>query len=330
MILNCLRTGFGEARRHPGVAVWVWLVSLALAAGVAAPFRTWWGQAFDFAPRGDALLGGIDVATLTDLTHYDRFSASSLIGAGLATSMFLALLVNPFLAGGILAVIGGAGDERPAIERFCRGGVLFYWRFLKLLLLSVAGAGVAVAGGLALVRLVTARFADSLTEPWAVAAGGVRLLVAAALLVLAALALDYARVVVALTAAPRVTRAWLSAIAGVVRHPVATPGIAVAIVLPYLVFVTLYVAFRLQAVPVTWLLILLGLFVQQALLIARASLRVAQLGAEVEFARRALLPRPPIETSATPLGDEESTASQDQEDWDSQGPRDIPPDSITD
>ncbi len=288
MIAGCLRAGLDVSRRHAALVVAVWLVSLVLALPVTVEFHAWWGRAFDYAPRGDDLLAGPNLATLTDLSHYDRSSVWNVLAAGVGVAMLLALVANPFLAGGILGTILGRGDDRPVMRRFCDGGVLFFWRFLKLLVLSAAGVLVGVAGCLALVRLLTAPVADSLSEPWTVAIGALPLVVVGLFLVLGALVLDYARIAVAIEDVPGVAVAWRTAVINVVRHPVATFGIAAAIALPYLLALACYLAFRLGTLPVSWPLILIGLFVQQGLLIGRAVLRVVQWGAEVDLSRRVL------------------------------------------
>jgi hypothetical protein len=164
------RFGVAQSLRHARLVVLVWFVFLTLAWVAALPAWRWFDSVLSLAPEGDRLLGGLNIALLRELTHYDR-SPTMRIAMGAASTFFVfALILNPFVAGGTLGVLtssgapsprasgerdatptrsirasGGPAGVRGITQRFVGDGMRFYWRFARILLLiGMLGGGVTL------------------------------------------------------------------------------------------------------------------------------------------------------------------------------------------
>jgi len=108
----CVRLGVRAAWRHRGLVILVWALFLAAALLAVAPAWRWWNGALNFAPEGDRLLDGLNLALLRELSHYDRSSTYVIALASVSAFLLAALVINPFVAGGLIAVLLQASRER--------------------------------------------------------------------------------------------------------------------------------------------------------------------------------------------------------------------------
>jgi hypothetical protein len=112
--LACVRLGMRAAWRRRGLVVLVWALFLAASLLAAAPAWRWWNAALSVAPEGDRLLDGLNVPLLRELSHYDRSPIYAVAFASLSAFLLAMLVLNPFVAGGILSALR-AGRERELI-----------------------------------------------------------------------------------------------------------------------------------------------------------------------------------------------------------------------
>jgi hypothetical protein len=291
MITHALGYGLGTAARRPRLALMLWAWNLAIAAIVTAPVWRWWTDALSNAPAADRLLDGLDLAILAELTRYDRTSVWSLVRSSLGAGILAALVTNALVVGGVLEVLL-TDDSRSFMHRFFRGAGHFFWRFLRMLVMSVVAGLIALTATGAVVGLMVRPLAESTWEPGWVLAAFIQLVILGLVVLWFYLALDYARIRVALADSRRTLRAWLGSLGFVCRRVFGTYAITTVIALLLLVVAGLYLGYC-GAVPAkTRATILLMLIVQQAFMVVRSGLRVAHLGAEVEYYRhvRAMAP----------------------------------------
>jgi hypothetical protein len=90
--------------------IW-WAAHLLLAAPMAFAFWTWASGQTAYSPATDALLSGINVATIGDLMKGDRVSIISVLQSGALAAALVAGLLSPFLIGGTLAAFRSPGDR---------------------------------------------------------------------------------------------------------------------------------------------------------------------------------------------------------------------------
>ena len=291
MISHAIGYGLGTAARRPRLALTLWVWNLAIAAVVTFPVWRWWSDAFGNAPATDSLLNRLDFAVLTDLTHYNRTSVWSVARSGLTAGVFVALLTNALLVGGVLEILL-TDDSRSFMHRFFRGAGHFFWRFLRMLAMSVVAGLIALTAVGAVLGLILRPLSESAWEPGWVLAAIFQLVVLGIVGLWFYLALDYARIRVALDDSRGTLRAWAGSLGFVCRRVFGTYVITIVIALFLVAAAGLYVGYCAGVPAGTRATIVLMLVVQQVFMIARSGLRVAHLGAEVDYYRqiRAMAP----------------------------------------
>ncbi len=292
--------GMRRAARAPRLAVVLWLVNLSLAAVAAAPFHARLSAAIDDAPAADPLRDGLRVSVLADLLAPDRIgfgALRSLVGV----LVLLALLVNALTAGGVLEVLRTSDDDRPFLHRFGRGGGRFFGRFLRAGLL--AGLVIVVVAGLGngALSVLARRLEDSSWEPMGPVLFVVRAALTFAVVVTALLALDVARIRLVREDGRRVARAFRGALAFVLRRLPSAAGLWLLNAAVLAAVVGTYFAWSNAHRADTWLGIALLVAGQQAVMLARAGLRVALFGSVIELVEeRTGQPAIPVPAAAPP------------------------------
>jgi len=299
VIAAATREGLAAARRHPRLAVVLWLVNLALATAAGVPGWLALSSAIGPLPEADGLRERFVFGVLFDLVEMrpGLLGGLALSAAGVA---FLGLLAGAAVAGGVLEVLASR-DSRPFAHRFGRGAGRFFARFVRagLAALLVGAVGAALVAGPALALGSRLRREHGL-EAASLAVSSAGLLAGGLVVLLALLALDAARVRIVREDAGRVLPLLASGFSLVLRHPVKWLGTWAANALLLGLAFALYLAAR-EALPAGRLLPLL-IAVQQAFVLARSFLRVALFGAERALVER-LRPLPPPQPAAVPEPD---------------------------
>src|SRR5262249_24092148 len=176
----------------------------------------------------------------------------------------------------------------------------------------IVPGGLVIAGGKALSRALV----DAAWPPTTVAIALSRVGLVLAIAVTALVALDLARIRVVRDDSRRAVRLYWSSVGLVLRHPLATLGLWAGNALLFAFVVALYVAFRNLVPARTWLGILLMLAAQQAVMLARAGLRIALFAGEaalldrlVPTASQTAPPAPHAAATALDVAEPDSTAS---------------------
>jgi hypothetical protein len=272
-------------------------VTLAVALASAWPAWRWWSSALAYAPAGDTLVTRLDLVVLKELVQFDRSSAFGMAGAGLMAGLVLAVLLNPLLAGGTIALLADIGGGRYG-SRFVGEGVRLYGRFLRALVyLGLPGVvllQLVAAGFDPIVKAVSARG----YELGASAMIALQVVVLAAVAAFVTAAIDLARIHLAIGDSRRVLAVSLQSIPFALRHlgALVRVGLAYAVLLLALALV---VVFLRSLLPGGWGWLVLAVGLQQALSYARLRLRVATLASGLALVR-ARWPVPSAAPAAVP------------------------------
>lgn len=289
MFLKDAFRGLGRGFRKRRLAALLWLLNLLLALPVVLPMAAHLHRQLAYSPAGDALLSGFSASLFAEAMRAPQ-SPSRAIPILLAAMAAATLLVNALSAGGVLAVLQGTG-EGPLLRRFGGGAGRYFGRFLRAGL--AAGVLAAVLAGLASAAMagVTRKLEDSPWEPMRLVLALGRLAVVGVLVVAVLTALDYARIQLARDDAHGALRAFLRALAMVVRHPVATLGSWAVNALVIAGVTALYAGLSRNWTPSTGAAIVALVLLQQLLMWFRAIGRVGLWSTEIDVLAR-LRPAP--------------------------------------
>ena len=287
--LRSLAHGLGSALAEPRLALALWAWSALLTLPVAAPIWRVWRDTTADAPRADALLGGLNLADFRELTKFDVISSWSPAIAALGGVLLLAVVGQALVAGGTLEVLV-SGERGPFARRFLAGAGGYFWRFLRVFVLAVIAAGLTL-GAVALVFMpLSAAAGDSAWEPGYFLVQAAQLAVLAVVALFWLIAVDYARIRMVLE---RDRRSALAALARgavtVVRHPLRTFGIWIA---GGVLVAVLAAAYRVFGGWTASALVLL-IAAEQLVMLVRAGIRVAVVGAEIHASRQLMAPPAP-------------------------------------
>jgi hypothetical protein len=140
---NLLGQGFQLVLRNWPCLVWVYAVNLFFALLAAVPFATGLGSYLDHSLAAQKIAGTIDLASINELALHIRdtgFAPMVMHTAGwLGLFQVLALF---FLFAGSMFVFVAA--EPPLFSVLLRGGVAYFWRFVRGALLAGGSAAIIV------------------------------------------------------------------------------------------------------------------------------------------------------------------------------------------
>ena len=311
MLIASLGSSFNSAGRHLRLAIVLWLASLLLALPTTVAFFMWWSNALQYAPGADVLLTRVDLGVLIDMVEDDRVGVWGLLGLLFGTlfaTSLVALVMNAFLAGGVLELLVAARARRHAHEpreprsfshRFFRGAGHFFWRSLALLVLTLIVAGAVVAAVSAALRFALKPFENSLSIAVSWMTLLAPLLVTFLIVIFFCLfVLDYARIDLVRSDRRNPFPLWWRGLRLALRRFWTTLGIWIVVGILLALLVAAYVAVRGAIGQHTVGLVVTAFLALQVALIGGAWLRVAGLGAEVEVAYRTRPDPPPAPVTA--------------------------------
>lgn len=284
MFITCALRGLGRALANPRLAILLWLVNAVLAAIAAFPAFLHLSSVLAERPEGDRLLQGFSFGLMTEMGHYQGAWGGILMSVLLPLAV-VALLGNALTSGGVLEVLT-TQDDRRLLHRFGRGAGHFFGRFFRAGL--VAGlVGLLAAGTLAfLVKGIGQRLEDSAWEPMGFVVGLVRFALVALVVVLVLMALDLARVRIVIEDSRQAIRLFFRSLRFVLRHPVKVLGLWAVNSLFLLGVLAAYLAYCNRFPATRGRFILAMVLVQQAVMMARAGLRVGLWGSEIALWER--------------------------------------------
>lgn len=273
--------------RGPALVALLWAWSALLSAMAAVPALVWWTGALATRPRGDVLVERFDLEVLKELSHRDVSPAWGMLWAVALVIGLVALLSNALIAAGLFEAIWttrAGRDPRSPVQRFWAGAGRRFWVNLRVLVLAIV-VGVALASGLlAIADLVDAGAQETQREwlawvAWVVPAGAL-----AFAWVVSGTVLDFARARLAADDTRSAVRAWLAALGHVVRHAPSALVLWTGFALLGAALVITGLTLGSVIGTTSWVGLAALVLAQQAVVAARAAVRVAWVGAVVAHA----------------------------------------------
>jgi len=130
------KQGAGIAARRSRLILYLWLANLAFAFLVVAPFAFLIGGDFSRSLLGERLARGVDFLWLGDVILKYQDALAGLSG-WVFVPVVLYLLWSVFSSGGILGRITSKPDERTTLAGFLSDGCRYFFRFLRVFLISI-------------------------------------------------------------------------------------------------------------------------------------------------------------------------------------------------
>lgn len=292
-----LRDGAGVAARNFRTVGFVWLVFFVLSIVAVLPAWRWWNGAMALSLEADRMLEGVSLTVLKELGHYDRSPAGAIAAAGTAGAALLALLLNPLLAIGVIAVLAERAPG-PVVPRLLAAGARRYWpSFRAMLYTALLGGltlGILAGIGSGLVVMLVDRGAA--LEVLVLGAGQ---LIAVALVVgYFTAVLDVARIRLVLADSRAALAAVVRAIGFTLRHLPALTALGLVYGLLAAAIVAVFLWTR-ALTGSTWGGLAAALVLHQLAVLGRTWLRTALIGAELALVR-ARWPVPAVAPAIVP------------------------------
>lgn len=280
--LKLFAKAVGTTARQGRLALRLWAINLLFSLLVAAPFAAAIQGQAAHSLAADSLLARMDVDWLTDLST--RFQGAAPLALGLLlAALLLYLLLAAFLNGGIIGGLLRSG-ARPTPAEFFHDCGLYFWRFLRLLLLSIP-LYLLIAGALhgLVAGLLKALTRQAATEWPLVVAGVLRLLALVLLLGIVSMFLDYVKIGLAAGNRRSVLREAWQTLQLVRRRFFKAWGLYLLAGLAFVALTLLYLEVA-RLLPAGTPLLLLAVFVwQQLFVIGRQFSKVLFFASEIEL-----------------------------------------------
>jgi hypothetical protein len=144
---NLLAQGFQLALRNWPLLVWAYAVNLVFGLLAAIPFTTGLSPFLDHSLAAERIAGTVDVSYILELVgHLHRSSfASTVIHTGTWLNLLQLLVLFVVYAGTTFVYVSA---EPPRLSVLLRGGIAYFWRFVRAAVL--AGCIAAVILGILL------------------------------------------------------------------------------------------------------------------------------------------------------------------------------------
>lgn len=274
------------------------IVLWVAAAATLFPLAHFLGELFDHSPRWQEITASLDSPALLGLVKALMTPAAAGLATGLETSLVLALVFAPFLAGAALFV--AATDAPPKLRPLLAGAGAYYGRLLRMqfaALLPLAAVGLlgALAFGWA------SHVSDRATSEAAThTSSRIAWLLTLVALFLAQLAIDAGRA--RLAAEPHRRSALLALGAGVklvVQRPLQTVATGLSSTVVALLVAAVLLVLRQQITQSSGTAVLLAFLLAQLAVAAITWGHAARLAGLVDIARELAASRGPAPVAAT-------------------------------
>ncbi len=213
-IFDAVGKGTGLTLRKAKLILYLWLANTAVAVLAAAPFLALMREELGHSLFGRSVRT-FDVLWLGEMFYKYQNLAPALI-AWLGLSLLVFLLLSVFLNGGIVGRLVD-GEGRTTLSAFfgdCGG---FFWRFLRLFLLSFPFTLLALGVFQKIISLAANPLTENARTEWTpLLVSNLRFLAVLLVLSLIHMLFDYARIILVADKEAKVLRA-LGAAAGFVR-----------------------------------------------------------------------------------------------------------------
>lgn len=283
-----------------------WKMLLLLLAGnilmalpVAIPLVALILQTTSGTAVADSMMGDkLDIDWVTDLINL-QMPGFSLDSAGIQTALMLVvsagtyLLLSAFFSGGMITVFASESG-RFSVREFWAGCGEHFWRFVRLILISLVFYG-AVIGVYIVIHRQIGRIDEAATAYEDVVYKRWMGLAALMLMVLAVnMIFDYARIMTVISGSRKMIRQTAAALWFVVRHPLSSSSLYLGLVLIGLGLFALLVRLRAALDEPAWSSVFLTFAVGQSAIASRIWSRMSLYAGQIDLY---LCKSPPVEVS---------------------------------
>jgi hypothetical protein len=288
--LNSLSIGARNLLRFKRMWFLLWLLNFVFALVLTAPLAALLSSSLGHSKLGSELLGSLDVQWIAEFLYGSHGYPSTQALPGIALLIIASLPLAVFLAGGALwLLVNQATKYSP--QRFFEGCGKFFWRFLRLFLISLLFYGLVLILNRFLVSIADQIWGEGIVETPLVYFGWVRRLIVLLLLLFVNMVFDYAKIRVVAEDIRGSFRAAFWSLRFCWRNLRATFGPFCAVAAIGLLFLILYLGLS-QLTGRTSMPAIVAVFViMQLYVLSRVWLRLEFWSSETEI-YRALLPAP--------------------------------------
>ncbi len=284
-IFTMFVVGLKRTLHERRLALRLWLASFLFTLLVVAPAAFVTHDQLAHSLTAGTVLAKLDIHWLTDLSSRYLDVAPAFL-ALVAAAAILYLLLVVFLNGG---VIGGL--QRPAgtttLAVFFHDCGLYFWRFLRLFLLSLPVYLLALGISMPLLRITLGAIGRRATTEWpAMIAANLRLLILVLLLGIVSMFFDYVKIGLAARDGRKVLNEAWRTLKTVGRRFVRAWGLYLLAGLAFVLLTLLYLEVVRVLPKRTPLMVLAVLLWQQLYILGRQMSKVLFFATELEFARQ--------------------------------------------
>jgi hypothetical protein len=260
----------------------LYVINLLIALPLAMAFRAVLEAGFGASMAPLELMRGLDFTAFVDFmnVHVEELSA---VFRQISWAIALFMLINSFLAGGILAVLRNEHDKY-SISEFFAGCGKYFGRFLRLFfVLAIVLVVLVVVMTFILAILSKVFYDDSTSEVTYIVLTVVQIKLFFFPVMLLLMIADYSKISIVVNDERKVLKAaWLST-KFVFSHFFRTFGLELLMLLVVIVLFTIYALLDLAIGMTTGLTIIVMLIIQQLFMISRAWSKVFFFGGEMSL-----------------------------------------------
>ena len=272
-IVQAFSKGIRRATSEPKMVLVLYLVNLILAIPLALAFRSVMIAGFGDSLAPGQMMASLDFTVFQDFMNLHYANLQTVLGQVLSV-LVLAMLLQTFLAGGVLTVLQDEG-RKYSTSSFFKGCGTYFFRFFRLFLLfGVILLVVAlVVGGIviALAEGMTENATSELTELW-IRFAAIKLFFLPLMLVV--MAADNAKIHIVLHDERSVIRACGKGFVFVFRRFFSAFGLEILMLLIPMFLFAAYVVIDLAIGMTTGMTIVLMFLIQQLFMMLRAWTKV--------------------------------------------------------
>jgi hypothetical protein len=305
-ILQAFFSGFRRAMSEWKMIFLLYVINLLVALPLALAFRSSLASGFGASMDSSSLMQGLDFSVMQEFLKLHRDGIGAIMQQ-VAWVLLIYMIINTFLAGGILTLVRGKKEPFSASAFFAGCGTYFL-RYLRLflvfgiLLVLVLAIVSAVLGGI--VSTMTDSASSEVIAFWAYVAMFVLLLLPAMLVIMIA---DYAKIIVIMQDEHSMLRTAWQSTKLVFRNFFKVIGLELLMVLIPIVLFVVYMWLDLSIGMTSGMTILVMFVLQQLFIVTKAWTKVFFFAGELSlfhslqpFGRQASVPSAGTADAQTP------------------------------
>ena len=284
-ILKAFSSGIRRATSEPRMVVALYVINLLIALPLAMAFRAVLEAGFGASMAPAELMRGLDFTVFVDFMNVHAEEVSAVLRQ-VSWAIALFMLINSFLAGGILTVLRNEQGKYSTSEFFSGCGK-YFGRFLRLFVVIAIVLVVLVVIMTFILAILSKVFIDDSTSEVTVIVliiAQIKLFFFPVMLLL--MIADYSKISIVVKDERKVLKAAWQSTKFVFSHFFRTFGLELLMLLVVIVLFTIYALLDLAIGMTTGLTIIVMLIIQQLFMISRAWSKVFFFAGEMSLYQR--------------------------------------------